>query len=131
MTARSTQTGCNLKRKGLKNSPVYSVNGCCTGLPRILHYPRVLKGLSTGESLAQVASQTLDNLYVLDDAVNVPVYRPLIGYDKEETIVVARNIGTFDLSIMQVPSCCCAIPFKPATTSERSRIDRIEKELFE
>ncbi len=88
------------------------------------------KGIVTGESLAQVASQTLDNLYVLDDAVTVPVYRPLIGFDKEDTIKIAREIGTFDLSIMQVPSCCCAIPFKPATTSERGRINQIETELL-
>lgn len=88
------------------------------------------KGIVTGESLAQVASQTLDNLFVLNDAIDMPVYRPLIGYDKEETINIARTIGTFDLSIMQVPSCCCAIPFKPATTSERGRIDEIEKNLY-
>ena len=120
-----------LKKKGLEK---FSCVLCKRLLYRIaedIALSTGAKGIVTGESLAQVASQTLDNLYVLDDAVNVPVYRPLIGYDKEETIVVARNIGTFDLSIMQVPSCCCAIPFKPATTSERSRIDRIEKELFE
>ena len=87
------------------------------------------KGIVTGESLAQVASQTLDNLYVLDDAVSVPVFRPLIGFDKEETIGVAQKIGTYDLSIMQVPSCCCAIPMKPATTSRRETIARIESEL--
>lgn len=87
------------------------------------------KGIVTGESLAQVASQTLDNLYVLDDAVRIPVYRPLIGFDKEETIKVAQKIGTYNLSIMQVPSCCCAIPFKPATTSDREKIMQLEYEL--
>jgi len=87
------------------------------------------KGIVTGESLAQVASQTLDNLYVLDDAVSMPVYRPLIGFDKEETIAVAKKIGTYDLSVMQVPSCCCAIPFKPATTSQRETISTLEEEL--
>jgi len=69
-------------------------------------------------------------LDLLDDAVNVPVYHPLIGYDKEDTIEVARKIGTFDLSIMQIPSYCCAIPFRPATTSERNRIDQIEKDFM-
>lgn len=87
------------------------------------------KGIVTGESLAQVASQTLDNLFVLDDAVSIPVYRPLIGFDKEETIEMAKKIGTYDLSILQVPSCCCAIPFKPATTSKREKISDIESEL--
>jgi len=88
------------------------------------------KGIVTGESLAQVASQTLDNLYVLDAAVSMPVYRPLIGFDKEDTIEVAKRIRTFDLSIMQVPSCCCTIPFKPATTSDRERISELESELI-
>ena len=87
------------------------------------------KGIVTGESLAQVASQTLDNLYVLDDAVSTPVYRPLIGFDKEETIVVAEKIGTYTLSIMQVPGCCCSIPMKPATTSKRKMIDQLESDL--
>jgi thiamine biosynthesis protein ThiI len=87
------------------------------------------KGFVTGESLAQVASQTLDNLFVLDDVATVPVYRPLVGFDKEETIRIARRIGTFDLSILPVPSCCCAIPFKPATTSVREKIRKIESDL--
>ena len=120
-----------LKKKGLEK---YSCVLCKRHLYRIaeeIAESTGAKGIVTGESLAQVASQTLDNLYVLDDAVHVPVYRPLIGYDKEETITLARNIGTFDLSIMQVPSCCCSIPFKPATTSDRSRITQIEEELYE
>ncbi len=87
------------------------------------------KGIVTGESVAQVASQTLDNLYVLDDAVHIPVYRPLIGFDKEETIQIAKQIGTFQLSIMQVPGCCSVIPFRPATTSEREKISHLEEEI--
>ncbi|MDD1716582.1 MAG: THUMP domain-containing protein, partial [Methanolinea sp.] len=53
------------------------------------------KGIVTGESLGQVASQTLDNLLVLDEAAGIPVYRPLIGFDKEEIVRVSREIGTF------------------------------------
>jgi len=120
-----------LKKKGLEK---FSCVLCKRHLYRIAEeivQKTGAKGIVTGESLAQVASQTLDNLYVLDDAVNVPVYRPLIGFDKEETISIARRIGTFDLSILQVPSCCCAIPFKPATTSERTRIAQVETELYE
>jgi len=119
-----------LKKKGIEK---YACVLCKRHLYRIaedIGRKSGAKGIVTGESLAQVASQTLDNLFVLDDAVNVPVYRPLIGYDKEETITIARKIGTFDLSIMQVPSCCCAIPFKPATTSERERIQEIEDTLY-
>lgn len=123
-------TRMKLKQKGLEK---YACVLCKRHLYRIaeeIAMSTKAKGIVTGESLAQVASQTLDNLYVLDDSVSMPVYRPLIGYDKEDTIKVAREIGTFDLSIMQVPSCCCVIPFKPATTSERGRINQIETELL-
>ncbi|MHC1585439.1 MAG: tRNA uracil 4-sulfurtransferase ThiI, partial [Candidatus Syntropharchaeia archaeon] len=57
------------------------------------------KGIVTGESLGQVASQTLDNLYVLESAVSLPVYRPLIGMNKLEIEGIARSIGTYELSI--------------------------------
>ena len=87
------------------------------------------KGIVTGESLSQVASQTLDNLFVIDRAVPYPIYRPLIGFDKEEIITVARRIGTFEPSIMQVPSCCCAIPFKPATRSDPDLIEDLEADV--
>ena len=50
------------------------------------------KGIVNGESLGQVASQTLDNLVVLSDAAEIPVYRPLIGFDKADAIVLAREI---------------------------------------
>ena len=56
------------------------------------------KGIVNGESLGQVASQTLDNLVVLSDAATIPVYRPLIGFDKADAITLAREIGTFDES---------------------------------
>ncbi|MDM7935171.1 MAG: tRNA uracil 4-sulfurtransferase ThiI, partial [Methanothrix sp.] len=70
------------------------------------------KGIVTGESLGQVASQTLDNLFVLDCAASVPVYRPLIGFDKSETERIAREIGTFEASIMRAEGCR-AVPHKP------------------
>ncbi|MDD3858414.1 MAG: THUMP domain-containing protein, partial [Methanoculleus sp.] len=56
------------------------------------------KGFVTGESMGQVASQTLDNLAVLTDAAAIPVYRPLIAFDKEDVVRLARDIGTFDAS---------------------------------
>lgn len=53
----------------------------------------------TGESLGQVSSQTLKNLYVIDEAVRIPVFRPLIGMDKDDSVKLAKKIGTYDLSI--------------------------------
>ncbi len=63
------------------------------------------KGIVTGESLGQVASQTLDNLIVLNDAAELPVYRPLIAFDKEDTIRIARKLGTFQISIGKAKGC--------------------------
>ncbi len=72
------------------------------------------KAIVTGESLGQVASQTLDNLAVLDQAVSIPVLRPLIGFDKQEIIEIAKNIGTYEISIMKVKECDY-VPKKPRT----------------
>ena len=62
--------------------------------------------LVTGESLGQVASQTLDNIRATNDAVELPVLRPLIGSDKLEIIEAAQELGTFEISSMDAPDCC-------------------------
>jgi thiamine biosynthesis protein ThiI len=87
------------------------------------------KGIVTGESLGQVASQTLDNLLVLTDAASeVPVYRPLIGFDKEDAIRIAREIGTFTESISPA-SGCLAVPKGPSTKAKLDIIRGIETKL--
>ncbi|MBP1910770.1 7-cyano-7-deazaguanine synthase [Thermococcus stetteri] len=63
----------------------------------------------TGDSLGQVASQTLDNLMAVSTASDLPILRPLIGFDKEEIVRIAREIGTFDISSREEPTC----PFTP------------------
>lgn len=86
------------------------------------------KGIVTGESLGQVASQTLDNLLVLDDACSLPVYRPLIGFDKVEIERIAREIGTFDASIRPASSCS-AVPKKPVTKAKLEKVLDVEREV--
>jgi thiamine biosynthesis protein ThiI len=87
------------------------------------------KGIVTGESIGQVASQTLDNLAVLTDAASeVPIYRPLIGFDKEDAIRVAREIGTFTESISHA-SGCKAVPAGPSTRAKLETIREIEDTL--
>jgi thiamine biosynthesis protein ThiI len=87
------------------------------------------KGIVTGESLGQVASQTLDNLVVLTDAAStLPIHRPLIGYDKEDTIRLAREIGTFMESISRA-SGCAAVPAGPSTKANLSTIREIEETM--
>jgi thiamine biosynthesis protein ThiI len=86
------------------------------------------KGIITGESLGQVASQTLDNLFTIDSAINLPVYRPLIGLDKIEIEKFARKIGTYTLTAKRVEGCN-VVPDNPATVSKIEKIESLEKEL--
>lgn len=74
------------------------------------------RALVTGESLGQVASQTLENLCCTDDAVPIPIFRPLIGTDKQEIIEMSKSLGTFDLSTQDAPDCCTLfLPKAPET----------------
>lgn len=74
------------------------------------------KALVTGESLGQVASQTLENIAVVDEAAKLPVLRPLIGSDKLEIMAEARRLGTYELSIEEAPDCCTLfMPRSPET----------------
>jgi thiamine biosynthesis protein ThiI len=86
------------------------------------------KAVVTGESLGQVASQTLDNIYVLDSAVRIPVLRPIIGLDKVEIEDRARDIGTYSLTAHRVEGCK-AVPSTPATRSKIEKIESLESVL--
>jgi len=89
-----------------------------------------IKALVTGESLAQVASQTLDNLAVIDQAVEMPVLRPLIGFDKEEIITLAKKIGTYETSVEHQEDCCSLfVPRHPATKANLEKILEEEKKI--
>ncbi len=79
--------------------------------------------LITGESIGQVASQTMEALGVTDSVVSMPVFRPLIGSDKEEIIEVARKIGTFETSSLPYEDCCTVFtPRHPATHPKMEKI---------
>ncbi|RLG92549.1 MAG: hypothetical protein DRO36_01205 [Candidatus Hecatellales archaeon] len=84
--------------------------------------------LVTGESLGQVASQTLQNVFVEDKAVKIPILRPLIGLNKEESVKIARRIGTYEISTRNVVSCTVN-PKHPATKAKLSQILEEEKKL--
>ena len=83
--------------------------------------------LITGESLGQVASQTIQALSVTDAATDLPVFRPCIGMDKEEIVSVARKIGTFDTSVLPYEDCCTV--FTPRHPKTRPTREQIEAEL--
>lgn len=82
-------------------------------------------GLITGESLGQVASQTIHGIGVTNDAVNMPVFRPLIGMDKVDIIDISRDIETYETSILPFEDCCTVfLPKHPVT---RPRVEDIRK----
>ncbi|RLG06714.1 MAG: hypothetical protein DRN59_02550 [Thaumarchaeota archaeon] len=84
----------------------------------------------TGESLGQVSSQTLQNLKVIEEAIRIPILRPLIGLDKEEIVDIAKRIGTYEISIKPQEDCCTLfVPKRQITAARLEDIKRIEKDL--
>lgn len=87
-------------------------------------------GLITGDSLGQVASQTIENLTTASTPITLPVLRPLIGMNKQEIIDQARRIDTYDISIQPYKDCCALIGRNPRTRSREEPVARLEAELF-
>jgi thiamine biosynthesis protein ThiI len=85
------------------------------------------KALVTGESLGQVASQTLDNMAAIDEAAHGPILRPLVGMDKDEITHEARKIGSFPISILPDQDCCqLFVPRSPATAASLAEVKSAE-----
>lgn len=85
------------------------------------------RALITGEALGQVASQTMESLCVTDDAVQMPVFRPLIGFDKDDIVAVAKRIGTFETSIQPYEDCCTVfVPQHPVTKPDIKQLRESE-----
>ena len=84
------------------------------------------KAIVTGESLGQVASQTIESMNVTNDVVSMPVFRPLIGMDKEEITKISRKIGTFETSILPYEDCCTV--FVPKHPKTKPHLDEIRNE---
>ncbi len=84
------------------------------------------KAIVTGESLGQVASQTIESMNVTNDVVSIPVFRPLIGMDKEEITKISRKIGTFETSILPYEDCCTV--FVPKHPKTKPHLDEIRNE---
>lgn len=110
----------------------------CPGKLRVIMYRRIMyavaeriariegaKALVTGESLGQVASQTLENIAAVNEVVEIPVLRPLIGSDKQEIIERAHEIGTYDISCETAPDCCTL--FMPRSPETHARPDEVHE----
>ena len=86
--------------------------------------------LITGESIGQVASQTMEALATTDSVVSMPVFRPLIGFDKSEIIDVAQRIDTYELSSLPYEDCCTIFtPRHPATRPKKEKVEEAERIL--
>jgi thiamine biosynthesis protein ThiI len=86
--------------------------------------------LFTGESLGQVASQTLENIVAINAVTNIPVLRPLIGFDKEEIINIARKINSYSISIRPFEDCCTLfVPRHPVTRPQLKELEKAEESI--
>lgn len=86
--------------------------------------------LITGESIGQVASQTLESIQTINEVVSIPVFRPLIGADKQDIVAAARRIGTYDISIRPYEDCCALfVPKNPKTRPRPAQARAAESAL--
>jgi tRNA uracil 4-sulfurtransferase len=91
---------------------------------------RRIRGLVTGESLGQVASQTLPNIAAIEDAIAMPVLRPLIGFDKSEVIELAKKINSYEISILPHDDCCSLfVPRHPETKANINYVRAVESRM--
>ena len=89
-------------------------------------------GLITGESIGQVASQTMPSLAVTNEVCTLPVYRPLIGFDKQEIVDISYKIDAYDTSILPFEDCCTIFVAKhPVTKPNLKSIKKSETHLLE
>lgn len=86
------------------------------------------RAIAMGDSLGQVASQTLQNMNAIEQAVAVPIVRPLVGLDKVEIVRTAEKIGTFELSNIKIPGCVF-VPERPATRALLAEIQKEEAKI--
>jgi len=99
-------------------------------IANMIAYREKAKAIITGDSVGQVASQTLDNLSNAYDVSKLPVFAPLIGNNKDETINIAKNIGTYEYSIMDYLDCCSfMVSNHPETKSKKEEIIAAESAI--
>ena len=84
----------------------------------------------TGENIGQVASQTMKSIVATNDVCSIPVFRPLIGMDKNDIIDIAKKIGTFETSILPYEDCCTIfVPKHPETQPKIEKLEKSEQHL--
>ena len=99
-------------------------------IAEIIAHKEKARAIVTGESLGQVASQTLDNIAAIGEVSSMPILRPLIGLDKLEIINLAKRYGTYDISILPDQDCCSLfLPRSPATKAKTQFVEAEEENL--
>lgn len=89
-----------------------------------------IKALGSGENLAQVSSQTLENMSVISRATYLPIFRPLLTYEKNEIVELAKKIGTFETSVTPYKDCCSLFLTKhPATKASLEKVEAFERRM--
>ena len=87
------------------------------------------KALVTGDSLGQVASQTMENIAQITNTVSMPIFQPLIAYDKQEIVDLAKKVGTYELSIENYKDCCSIVSSNPRTKANKKQIQSLEEKM--
>ena len=87
------------------------------------------KALVTGDSLGQVASQTMENIAQITNTVSMPIFQPLIAYDKQEIVDLAKKVGTYELAIENYKDCCSIVSANPRTKAKKNQIQLLEERM--
>ncbi|WP_296022925.1 tRNA uracil 4-sulfurtransferase ThiI [uncultured Treponema sp.] len=120
-----TKVQMQIKKKSPENYTTLMLRMCMMKVATMLAKRIGADCLITGESLGQVASQTVENMAVTESACGIPLLRPLVGLDKEEIIATAREIGTYETSILPYEDCC--VLFSPKHPVLRAPLDEARK----
>ena len=120
-----TEVQMRIKEKTPDNFNTLILRMCMMKVATMVARRIKAKCLITGESLGQVASQTIENLEVTESICEIPLFRPLIGLDKEEIINTAREIGTYETSILPYEDCC--VLFSPKHPVLRASVEEAKK----
>ena len=123
-----TDVQIRIKEKAPENFSTLMLRMCMMKVANLLAGRLGCQCIITGESLGQVASQTIENMQVTEAASEYPLVRPLIGLDKEEIISTAIEIGTHDISVLPYEDCC--VLFSPRHPVLRAKVEEVQK-LYE
>ena len=125
-----TEPQIRIREKGPENEATLLMRAAMVRVAEQIAVGRESQCLVTGESLSQVASQTVKSIGYTNSAAELPVFRPVIGMDKEEIIKIARNIGTYETSILPYEDCCTIFsPPHPLTNPDRDKVKESYKKL--